>query len=263
MNKIRELFKDHKFAINFIIGVLGFIGLDRFISWATKTIHVIPWINNLMNNYIGLIFIILLFIMLFSARKQSLIHKKLSKISLETYIIRSDKKTIFIGSETNRALPTNVEAVPIMTYAGWKQEDPQYPELSKALWIADRKIITDQEAIEGGQYTFAREFTIPFEINQLRTAEIQILVDDFCELIVNGTRYDKFEGSREGKQSITIFDITKLIREGNNRIQFLIENISFNSRNDPTVDGIFANSKEKYRLNPYGFKYCIIMEYWG
>lgn len=199
----------------------------------------------------------------YSARKQSLILNKLAKISLETYTIKSDEKTIFIGSETNKGLPTNVNAVPIQLYRGWKQEDPQYPELSKALWIADRKIITDQEAIEGGQYTFAREFTITFKINQLRSAEIQILVDDFCELIVNGTRYDKFEGSQEGKQTITTFDITKLIREGNNRIQFLIENISFKSRNDPTFDPYFANSGKKYLLNPYGFKYCIIMEYLG
>lgn len=171
--------------------------------------------------------------------------------------ILSDEETIFVRSNTVISSPTNIKSVEALTHPLWKQFDHKCPELEGAKWIADRPTITNEEALKGGTYAFRREFDFNFEITQLHSAEICLLVDDFCELIVNGTGFDIVHGYEE----LHRFDITKYIKKGKNIIQFIVENISAEEFNDSSKNPEFYKSKDKYLFNPYGLKYSIILEY--
>ncbi len=254
---MKGFFKEYKFIISVMLAIVGIIGLNALVSFISKTIRIIPWMNALLNQHSGILLLIVILISFYLARKQSMISRKLGMLSPETLTIVSNEETIFIGSNTNKALPSNVKAVPAQIHPLVKEADRKYPELRTATWIADRRNITNDEAIYGGQYTFVRKFEISFELSHMRSAEICLIVDDFCELIVNGTRFEKVEGY----QNLHRFDISKVVQEGINHLQFVIENMDFHKLNDPNVNKGFYNSKEKFLWNPYGFKFCIAIQY--
>ncbi len=256
---MKRFFKEYKFIITVVLGVISIIGLNALVLFISKTIRIIPWMNTFLNQYSGILLLILILVGFYLSRKQSLISRKLGMLSPETLTIVSDEKTIFIGSNTNKFLPSNIKVVPTQIHPLWKEADRKYPELKIATWIADRENIANDEAIYGGQYTFVREFEIPFELSRMRSAEICLLIDDFCELSVNETRFEKLHGFED----LHKFDISKAVKKGKNRVQFVIENMSFEKLNDPNVNKEFYESKEKFLLNPYGFKFCIIIQYFG
>lgn len=254
---MKNLFKEYKFITTVVLAIISIIGLQVIFSSISQTIQIIPWMNALLNQYSGILLLIVVLISFHLARKQSIISRKLGMLTPRTLTIISDEETIFIGSNTNRALPSNVKVVPAQIHPWWREAQNRYPELRAATWIADRKNITNEEAIRGGQYTFVREFEIPFELSHIRSAEICLLVDDSCELIVNQTR---FEGVK-GFQNLHRFNIGKTVQKGRNRVQFVIENSDHQASNDPNVNKEFYESKEKFRYNPYGFNFCIVIQY--
>jgi hypothetical protein len=256
---MKRVFKEYQFIITVILAVIGIIGLNALVSFFSKTIRIIPWLNAFMNQYSGVLLLTLILISFYLAWKQSIISKKLGMLSPETLTIVSDEETIFIGSNTNRALPSNVKAVATQIHPLWKEGDRRYSELRTATWIADRRNITNDEAVRGGQYTFLRESEMPFDLSHLRSAEICLLVDDFCEVSVNETRFGKVEGFRD----IHRFDISRAVQKGKNRVQFVVENRDAHADNDPNVNKGFYESTEKFLWNPYGLKFCIIIQYFG
>lgn len=254
---MKRFLKEYKFIITVFLAIIGIIGLSTLVTFINKTVRIIPQTNTFLNQYSGILLLILILISFYMAHKQSIIGKKLGMLTPETLTIVSDEDTIFVGSNTNKALPSNVKAVPTQIHGLWKEADDKYPEMRKATWIADRMHITNDEAIHGGQYTFVREFEFPFEFRRIRTAEISLLVDDYCELIFNGTRFEKVCGY----DHLHKIDIATAVKKGKNRVQFVIENQRAEKSNDPNVNKEFYESKEKYRWNPYGFKFCISIEY--
>lgn len=254
---MKNLFKEYKFIITVVLAIIGIIGLNAILSSINQTIQIISWGNDLLNQYSGILLLIVVLISFYLVRKQSTIIRKLGMLTPKTLTIVSDEETIFIGSNTNKALPSNVKAVPAQIHHFCKKADSRYPELRAATWIADRKTITNEEAIRGGQYTFVREFEIPFELSHMRSAEICLLVDNFCELIVNQTRFEKVEGFK----NLHRFDISKTAQKGTNCVQFVIENSNLQALNNPNVNKGFYENKEKFRYNPYGFKFCIVIQY--
>ncbi len=254
---MKRFFKEYKFIISVVLAIIGIIGLNAILSSINQTIQIISWGNDLLNQYSGILLLIVVLISFYLARKQSMISRKLGMLTPKTLTIISDEETIFVGSNTNRASPSNVRVVPTQIHGWWRVAQNGYPELRTATWIADRKNITKEEASRGGQETFAREFEIPFELSHMRSAEICLLVDDSCELIVNQSRFDKVRGF----QNLHRFDIGKAMQKGRNRVQFVIENSDHQVLNDPAVNKEFYESKEKFRYNPYGFIFCIVIQY--
>jgi tetratricopeptide (TPR) repeat protein len=174
----------------------------------------------------------------------------------EKISIVSDEKTFFIKTNIE-SIAINTSAVEAQVHFLWGQSDNRYPELEGAKWIADRPTITNEEALKGGTYVFCREFIIDFEVKQLRSAEICLLVDDFCQLEVNGFRFEKVRGY----ENIHKFDITKKIINGKNVVHFIVENISAEKFNRPDKNLDFYKSDKKYNFNPYGLKYAISVDY--
>lgn len=249
---MKDIWKDHKFIISVIIGIMGFIGLDNSLKFFNITICLIPRINLFISKYFGMLLVAIMVIMFNVERKQSLILKKLGMLTPDTMIIISDSKTKFTGSNAYKHLLTNTNAVPVTNINRlWREADRSFPELMDAMWIADRKEITEDEAIKGGDYAFQREFEINFELSRLRSAELYLLVDDICELVVNGYRFEKVRGFLEHHSHK--FDLTKHVIKGNNRLQFVIENIQLHE--------MHQHSDNKIWLNPYGFKYLLSIKY--
>lgn len=169
----------------------------------------------------------------------------------------SDEETMFVSSNVNLPLTKKIKSVEVLVHPLWKQFDQNFSELSNAKWIADRYTITNEEALSGGAYIFKREFDLNFEISRLHSAEIYLLVDDFCEINVNDIRFEKVHGYEE----LHRFDITKAVRKNKNIVQFIVENISAAEFNDPKKNPDFFKSDKKYLFNPYGLKFVIILEY--
>ena len=96
-------------------------------------------------------------------------------------------------------------------------------------------------------------------MDQILSAELLLLVDDYCELIVNGNRFDRVEGFH----NLNRFDIGPKLQKNINRVQFVIENRNAEAENNPNVNKGFYDAREKYLWNPYGFKYSIIIQYLG
>ena len=258
-NFLKEVLKEYQFIVGVILALVGIIGLEAFAPLFNKSIKIIPWLIAFSNQYSGVLLLILILISFNLARKQSIIRKKLGMLSTQSLTFVSDEQTIFIGSNTNKALPSNVKAVATQIHPAWHVADSLNPELRTATWIADRKTISNDEAVEGGQYTFARDFDVPFDLSRMRSAKLSLLVDDYCEVMVNETRFGRVEGFK----SIHTFDIGKAVKKGINHVQFSVENMNFRVKNNPNVDKAFFDSKEKGLMNPYGFKFSIVIEYFG
>ena len=257
---MKRFLKDYKFLISTILALTSIIGLDALGKFMNTSIQIIPWLIAFLNQYSGLLLLILIVISCYLAWKQLIITRKLGMLSTQRLTIVSDEETIFIGSNTNKALPSNVKAVATQIHPAWQNVgDRLNPELKTATWIADRKIISNDEAVEGGQYTFARDFDVPFDLSRMRSAELSLLVDDYCEVMVNETRFGRVEGFRV----IHTFDISKAVKKGTNHVQFVVENMNFRVKNNPNTDRAFFESEEKFLMNPYGFKFSIIIEYFG
>ena len=257
MNKISE---DFKFFLGLIISMLAIITLDVAVSWLFKAVSIISIINDFLGRYSGLLLFVLIFVYIKLFAQQRVINKKLGMLLPETINIVSDENTIFVGSSTNKILPNNVKAVPAWVHGLWKEADKKFPSLKMATWIADRRNITNEEAIQGGQYAFVREFEIPCEVNQVRSAVLCLLVDDVCELSVNQSRFGKVFSYDE----LHSFDIKNALVKGKNRIHFVIENSAFTELvipSHPRFHKDFSESKEKFLWNPYGFKFIVSVQY--
>lgn len=185
--------------------------------------------------------------------------KKLNVSSAGSIRIVSDNKTMFTGAETPKSAPkleTNINAIQARMHPNWQKVDNKFPVLKDAIWIADREHITNDEALYGGQYNFTREFEIPVEKSRLEAAKIYLLVDNFCELKVNGNRINRFEGFDKLHRE----SILATLKEGRNVVTFIIKNEDFTRFNNPEHKQ-FYESKRKWEHNPYGFKYCIEIKY--
>lgn len=252
-----SLDENQKFWLNIILAIIGLVTIDRIIRLFTKTFDMLLWVNDTVFQYGGLILLILLIMGCYLIYKIKIINQKVGLLDLKVITIYSDESTIFIGSNTNRALPANVKAISTWVHQNWKTADRLYPQLGKAIWLGERKNITNQEALEGGQYTFCKEFDINFEPSKIRSATLFLLVDDFCELSVNENRFEKVGGYMELHE----FDISRALQKGKNRVQFVIENTAAKQFNDPTINKDFFEAKEKFLWNPYGFKFNLIIQY--
>ncbi len=217
-----NLNENQKFWFNTFLAVIGIATLDRIIKVLTKTFNMLLWLEGIASRFSGLLLLALLIIGCYIVYKIKLINQKVGLLDVKVITICSDESTIFIGSNTNKALPTNVKAVATWVHPNWKTADRLYPQLSKAIWIGERKNITNEEALDGGQYTFCKEFEIDFELSKIRSATFFLLVDDVCELSINENRFGKVAGYMDLHE----FDISNVLRKGKNRMQLLIENSS-------------------------------------
>ncbi|MBM2814633.1 MAG: hypothetical protein HW421_1395 [Ignavibacteria bacterium] len=172
--------------------------------------------------------------------------------------IVSDEQTIFEFSPQYPKIPKNTEAViPQFLPEEWLRADREYPEIQKANWISHARFITNQEALNGGEYHYKREFDIS-EIRKITEAKISFIVDDLCEIKLNNKElcekktfdYEMYE-----------YDIKKLLVRGMNEIRFVITNRSYSEFLEGKPDHPFFQTNEKYKMNPYGIKYIISITY--
>lgn len=118
-----------------------------------------------------------------------------------------------------------------------------------SLYISKREMISEKEAISGGEYNFVLNFNIPCSKENVRTARICFFVDDSASITFNG----KFVG--EGSGASTEILLTEQIQEGQNDLEIKIINKSF--ANEYENNPQFRNNKEKWSVNPFCINYVV------
>jgi hypothetical protein len=177
----------------------------------------------------------------------SRVSKILHPHEYETVLIGSDPETIFVHSpnvkDHHHRKPAVV--VPKPYHPDWAMADKVNVDLANSHWIADESSITLEEAISGGQYHFERKFTLPHELEDLVSADLLVLVDNWCTPVVNGHRFDRKGGSLD----LIKWDLGNALQSGENNIVFEVEN-------NPAVSYLADDPRWK-EWNPYGLKYLI------
>ena len=161
--------------------------------------------------------------------------------------IRSDNSTIFKGSPTYQFLIEDQSSF-VYRDGGYWNKFRQFPELNSSYWIAHNEMITDEEAIKGGDYNFLKEFELEVNKSRIEEAILFFTVDNHCSITVN----DNLVGSYTGYDNLKKVDIRNQLVRGKNRIFFEV-----NNDQSPTLAHANYNSyiNKKGSINPYGIKF--------
>ena len=130
---------------------------------------------------------------------------------------------------------------------------PQFNELLNSYWISHTKLISDDEAINGGNYLFQKKIRLS-RVSLIDTAMIYFVVDNKCNISINANEL----GTYDGYDNLHAINIRDNLKNGENILDF-------NIYNDPGL--VLSTAKysnkigTKGELNPYGIKYLIRIIY--
>lgn len=190
------------------------------------------------------------------------IKKKVNKLIIEEVDIISDEAVKFVGSTYDKSLIKNVNAqISEFIHTEWLFSNKHYDRLKGSHWIAHTKRIEEEEAENGGKYIFSKGFNFDTNKNKIKSAELFFVVDDYCKIYLNGKelRSDRIEGNRE----LHNIDVKQFIVNGDNELQIEVENVEMGKilKEQGHIDHDFFKSKEKYKMNPYGVRFCLTIKY--
>lgn len=254
---MKDFLEKNKLYIDFgykVFNIIIKIGIAGLITYLIKFVNVI---NGFVANNNGLILTFIIFCIVIIIWELRTIRIKINSLIVEELNVISDEEVYFSGSKKYPTIP-EAKAVPGIIHDTWRFDSKYYHELKNSKWITHTEKITNEEAIYGGDYTFTKKFQIPFDKKKIKSSEIYFVVDDFCVVIVNGK---KVHEKVSGDGLLHSYDIKSDLRQGENELKLIIENVSFESflKENPKHD--FALTNEKYRWNPYGIRFCLTIEY--
>lgn len=222
------------------------------------------FINNITDKFRGLIIIIF---SLFSYWAITLLKKILNKLNNlleeELPIIVSDVNTIFEKSSITELIGHTTSKI-ATKHPSWQEKDVEYSkELRDSQWIAHTEFSNPREIIGNGTFVFLKEFEIPENIIELKTCDLNFLVDDTCTIVINEkTLTDNISGKKE----LHYFYIKDYLKKGKNEIRFHVNNENSNTAIKLITkdDKIFrltekdlSSSNQLEMSNWYGIKFCI------
>lgn len=134
-----------------------------------------------------------------------------------------------------------------------------FPEFTNAhsQWITKRILLSDEETIDGNEYTFSYKFTVPINEKNIVSAKIILLIDDFVQVYLNNAELSEMIESNYN--AFTELDLKRNLKSGLNEFKFNISNISF--RDQYSLRSEFYNSKEKWNMNPFGINFRIDIQF--
>lgn len=161
---------------------------------------VIKGINTFVINNGGIAISIIFVIICYLLFEVIVIKRKVNKLIIEEVDIISDESVKFVESTHKNILAKNVNAqISEFIHTEWLFSNKYYDKLKGSHWIAHTKRIEDEEAENGGKYTFSKGFNFDINKNKIKSAELFFVVDDYCRIYLNGTelRTDRIVGNRE------------------------------------------------------------------
>jgi len=237
----KSYYSNHRNDLNFILTIISLIGVSKIINL------FLPLYNSLESliskNAVTidvLVIVILIYIIV-------------------QLIIISNEDTIFEYSTKYPTIPKNTKSMATYIPEIWSKTDQYFTFLKNSKWIAHTYLISEEEAIEGGDYNFKRNFNFPISKEKIVSAEIFFVVDDFCTIILNN---NKLCENKQGIDKLYKIDFKDSIICGENEIRFQIRNTDyFKSLFTKNPTHPFCLSTQKNKLNSYGLKYCISIKY--
>jgi hypothetical protein len=163
--------------------------------------------------------------------------------------IPSDQDSIFIGSKTFKEIPFPCNAFKFNDSGYWENYKT-FPELNNSYWISHTQLISDDEAIKGGEYQFERKFQIDYNKSNIESAKIYLTVDDECKIFLN----EAYIGNFYGIDVLSSISIKDYLYRGENILKIFVINT-----NSPELTSTIHSKKigKKGSLNPYGIRFLI------
>jgi hypothetical protein len=260
MRRLFRVLKEYEFIVTwvaFAAFIVAALGIRRLAHASRAGFRLIPKANAFVADHIGLLALGIILMLVFVTYRIQRVAKRVSIFDLPEIRVVSDGNTLFVGSPTRPHLVTGQAVVQIPPHPTWLRYSRLFPELRGAEWIGDRIRITEEEAETGGQYKFERTFEFPHDVTKLVSAQLHILIDDYCDIAVNGMRLERSEGYFD----LHSLDIRECIRNGENKVQFLVGNKSSNEVLVPKYIESFRREGVMHFQNPYGFIFAISVKY--
>jgi hypothetical protein len=163
--------------------------------------------------------------------------------------IISDESSVFIGSETYKGLQKNIPVYAFREGDYWSNYK-QFNELTNSFWISHKKLISDEEALNGGKYSIEKSLNIKYSKSDIESAILYMTVDDSCVLKINS----KPVGSYIGYETLHQIPIKNYLYKGSNRIRFDITNYDGSILRSPQYSNLKGKLGER---NPYAIKFLI------
>ena len=255
--KCKDFYSRHKEGINLILKIISFVGFGTILYFCSLLSPIYEYVKQLILDDVVLfiIFVLLIYVIC----QLHFIKKYTKSLIVEEFDIVSDENTLFVESKKHSSIPPNTQAVATRVHELWRHHTDQYFQFFKSSkWIAHAVDISNEEATDGGDYNFKRQFSFPISRDKIISAQIFIVVDDYCTIILNGkiicenlTGFSKLHVAE---------DIKDYIVAGDNEIRFQIRNISLHEL-APDKNYPVWQSNQKYLYNPYGFKYRMLIKY--
>jgi hypothetical protein len=163
--------------------------------------------------------------------------------------IISDETSIFVGSETYKNLQKNIPVYVFKNDNYWTNYK-QFDELANSYWISHNKLISDEEAINGGKYSIEKRFNFGHSRTNIESAILYMTVDDSCVLKIN----NKPVGNFIGYETLHKIPIKNYLSKGSNSIRFDITNADGSILLEPPYSNLTGKKGER---NPYAIKFLI------
>jgi hypothetical protein len=251
LNKRFPTHGDKATLAGLIIGVIGLLLIINPFGWVSP---LIDWLTVQLGKdflihprILSIAYLLIITLVFFVFR----INYRLKRVDVQVISIYSDPQTMFTGTTIQGKLSNRKTSivVPPPHHSFWDTADTNFPILANAQWIADEERCTIHEAMSGGRYSFDRKFEVQTSLKSIVSAELIVVVDDFCTPILNGNRLDR----KGGRFDLFRWDIKEHLLTAENIICFEIEN---SPGGDAQAPGRLNNPKWP-EWNPYGIKYLI------
>ena len=241
-----------------LIGAAVFFYEHQYFEWFNN------WINQSVDKYRGVIILVFALFVYRAIRYLKKISNKLRNLLEEELpLIVSNEDTIF-QSSSFKELIVNTNSKLATRHPSWHEKDIEYSkELRNALWIAHTDFANPKEIVGSGTFVFFKEFHIPENIIELKTCDLNLLVDEACSIVINGrTLTDNIAGRKE----LHYFYIKDYLKKGKNEVRFHVNNeksdtsikVVTKSNYSLTLDeSDLVNEEDKKMSNWYGLRFCI------
>jgi hypothetical protein len=251
LKKCKDFYFKKREGIYLILTIISIVGLSKIIDF------FFPFYGYISQLIVNNALVIILALSVYILCQLHFIKKYTKSLIVEEFDIVSDANTLFEDSKKHSSILPNTQAVATHVHDLWRHNTDQYfPFLKDSKWIAHALEITNIEATDGGDYNFKREFYFPISRDKIISAEIFIVVDDYCTIILNRRKICE---NLSGFSKLHVQNIKDDILVGNNEIRFQIINVRFQDLFAPSDPA--WTSAQKYLLNPYGFRYRILIKY--
>lgn len=182
------------------------------------------------------------------AQERDEIIRKVRTRVFAPFVVGSSEQTTMLVHSTHPIVP-RTPCSAVRTYnVAWP------PPFVGTSWIAGTKLPLHEEAREGGMYQFSCEIDLPCGVDDIASADLELMSDDGCEVFADGLFLGRLTDEDSKHQVVGVYPVRSFVTSPKLKLEFKLRNRSW--------EEIAPESSEPYTSpsqNPYGINFRLTL----